>query len=161
MTPVIDAVLEIAYRVARQRSSSDDLGHEIIAGPRRLYGAAIEADADEAALGLRTIIRETLLARNLETLRATRRIPGPAALPSSGASAKFATAVFEDAAGSSVAFNAVLSGNVAIAPAAQLVDRLVEQLGGSPDYAALIARIGRAGSAAAHAEPWSAQAPIN
>ena len=165
MTPVIDAVLEIACRVARQRSSSEDLANGIIAGLRRLYGAAVEVEADDVTSGLRAIIRETLLARNLETLRATRRRPEPVALPRlPGASAKFAVAVFEDAASSCLSFNAVLPGNAAIARAAQLlVERLIEQLGGTPDYGALIARIGMAENATAHAlvEPWTSQAPIN
>jgi hypothetical protein len=140
---IIDGVLEIAARVAEGRGSSkEDIALGIIAALRRIHAVVGEA-CEGLALSLRMQISDLIVAHNLERLRQTGSVPAAAPLPEPAlASARVAVAVFDDAANSALALNALTPSNAGIELAVRgLVQRLLGVLGGAPDYRLLVDRI--------------------
>lgn len=141
--PIIQGLIEIACRVAGQRgASAEDVALGIVAALRRIHTVVQEA-SDSLALTMREMLRDVIIRHNLDQLRATEALPTSAPLPEKGgAAARLAVAVFEDAANSCLGLNALTPDNQAVAAAAHiLLERLIQILGGAPDYRALIDRI--------------------
>jgi hypothetical protein len=139
----IQGVLDIAFRVAEGRSSSDeDVALGLIAALRRIHVAAEEMH-EGMALRLRGEIRDIIIAHNLERLRESKALPSPAALPKPNqSSARLAIALLEDAANSCLALNALTPNNECVKLAVHLLmRRLIAAVGGAPDYSQLIDRI--------------------
>lgn len=139
---VVAAILATASQTAQGRGASREaivLG--IIAALRRLH-IAVQDASESMSLAVRATIRDIIIARNLERRRASKTTPEPASLPPGRESDRAATAIFEDAANSCLALNALVAGNECIDIAVRfLTERLIATLGAPPDYAKLVDRI--------------------
>jgi hypothetical protein len=141
-THAVQAVLQVAFRTAEARSSAEHVAIGVIAALRRLHAAVHEAGGEAMASFMRATLRDVILARNLECLRETTRVPQPVPLPAPTPSARFAIAVLEDAANSCLMLNALTPDNGCLHLAIRLLaERLIDTLGGAPDYGTLADRL--------------------
>ena len=146
-THAVEGVLQIAFRIIEARSSTEHVAVGIIAALRRLHAAVHELGGEAMASSMRATLRDIIMAHNLERLRETRRVPQPVPLPAPTPEARFAVAVLEDAANSCLALNTLTPDNGCLHLAiCLLAERLIDTLGGAPDYGAFADRLADATS---------------
>jgi hypothetical protein len=149
MPNVIEAVIDAAVEMVATCGSREDAANGIVAALRRIRATLDEQVGYAVAAAMDAMLRDLVVSYNLQLRRATRREPRPVELPRIGPGAARAAAIFEDAARNCIAFNARTPDNSHLHQAiCLLANRLFRLLAGTPDPAALLARL-RGGEALA------------
>jgi hypothetical protein len=145
MPPIVERLIEDAFRNARARASDADLAHAALAGLRLLRRAADRLAGPNLAAGLDATVRHELLSDAMRRRAVAWRDPEPVPLPPEGAGLGRAAALVENAAATALALNSATPDNSTLDAAIRsLARRLPDILGGTPDREAVIGAI-RAG----------------
>jgi hypothetical protein len=145
LNSLIGAVVGTAMDRAAKGATTGDLAHALLAGLRRIRITVASQAGYGAACGLDDSIHE-VLTEVQRAMSAAGRPPVP--LPPLSPSASRAAIILEDAAMSCLALNGWFPGNTAIAMGVSaLTTRLIETLGGVPEWGAVLTELrGRDGA---------------
>lgn len=141
--PTTEEIIDNAWRAASQRASVDEMAVAAITALRRLHQVIDESAGETAAAVFRDSVRYLVVQANLRRLRIARQVPEPKPLPREEVGARVACAILEDAANGCLALNCAAEDNTPLCEATELLaERLFALLGGTPEPALLLSRIG-------------------
>lgn len=144
MSPVVAAIVDSAAAAAAERAAPADVTHGLVGALRHLRAAIDDQAGFAMAASMDNAIQARIMVENLRVLRLSGSPPHPVRLPPVGASAVVATAIFESAAESCLAINALAPDNGPLEHAiVAFTAQLFEQLGGMPEWGELKAELHR------------------
>lgn len=144
LSPVVAAIINSAAAAAAQRADTADITHGLVSALRHLRAAIDDQAGFAMAASMDNAIQARIMVENLRGLRLSGSPPPPVRLPPVGAGAVVASAIFESAAESCLAVNALAPDNEPLEHAiVAFTAQLFQRLGGMPEWGELKAALHR------------------
>lgn len=144
LSPVVSAIVNTAAAAAAERAAPGDVTHGLVSALRHLRAAIDDQAGFAMAASMDNAIQARIMVENLRTLRVAGSPPRPVRLPPVGPGVVAASAIFESAAESCLAINALAPDNEPLEHAiVAFTAQLFETLGGMPEWGELKAELHR------------------